>query len=476
MKWKFLLLLFYFSSLSENTEEIEVRGSHKRVISEMDAKIVWNQTLSLIKDEVSDIKYKTFIQPIVPVFANDDMILLTVPDEFSKEQVTPMIPLIKNCIETAIHKELDVKLELPDSASALELVHQLSSDSVPVSPETSSSQLNADYTFDSFIVGSGNRFAHAACVSVAEGGKQYNPIFLYGGSGLGKTHLMHAVGNYVQSHFPSKKVVYVNCERFVNDFIATIQNSSYTEFRSKYRNADFLLIDDIQFLERKEQTQVEFFYTFNELYESGKMIMMTCDKPPQSLSSLEERLRSRFSSGLIVDIQPADYETRVAILNRRMQDDHISLPDTVIDYIASNFASNIRELDGAFKTVVAYCFLANSFTLDDAKIALKDMISPKQARQVTPEIIVEVVARSSNISVSDIMSNKRSKDILVPRQICMFLCRSELNMTFPKIGDFFGGKDHTTILHACNKIEKELKTADSELSVRIDSIKKRLFN
>ena len=443
----------------------------------MDAKKIWSQTLSVLKDEVSDIKYKTFILPMEPAFANDDLFILTAQDAFSQEQLIPMIPLIKNCISAATGKELDVKIELPDSSLTLEMIHQHTSSQAPsVASESSASQLNPAYTFDSFIVGSGNRFAHAACVSVAEGGKQYNPIFLYGGSGLGKTHLMHAVGNAVKQKMPNQKVVYVNCERFVNEFIATIQSGKYDDFREKYRNADFLLIDDIQFLERKEQTQVEFFHTFNELYESGKMILMTCDKPPQSLSSLEERLRSRFSSGLIVDIQPADYETRIAILNRRMQDEHINLSDDIVDYIASNFASNIRELDGAFKTVVAYCFLANSFTLDDAKIALKDMISPKQAKQVTPEIIVEVVARAYNITVSDIMSNKRSKEILVPRQVCMYLCRSELNMTYPKIGEFFGGKDHTTILHACNKIETSLKDENSEISIRIDSIKKRLFN
>jgi chromosomal replication initiator protein len=442
----------------------------------MEASRIWSQTLTLLKDEVSDIKFKTFIQPLTPAFSNNDLLILTTPDSFSQEQVIPMIPLIRNCISAAIGKELDVKIELPESSLTLDMIHQHTSSAPAMNTENSASQLNTAYTFDSFIVGAGNRFAHAACVSVAEGGKQYNPIFLYGGSGLGKTHLMHAVGNAVMAKMPSKKVVYVNCERFVNEFIATIQSGKYDDFREKYRNADFLLIDDIQFLERKEQTQVEFFHTFNELYESGKMILMTCDKPPQSLSSLEERLRSRFSSGLIVDIQPADYETRIAILNRRMQDDHITLPDSVVDYIASNFASNIRELDGAFKTVVAYCFLANSFTLDDAKIALKDMISPKQARQVTPELIVEVVARAYNITVNDIMSNKRSKEILVPRQICMFLCRSELNMTYPKIGEFFGGKDHTTILHACNKIETSLKDENSEIFIRIDSIKKRLFN
>ena len=442
----------------------------------MDAGTIWNQTLVLIREEVSEIKYKTFFLPLVAAFSNDDLIILTAPDEFVQETLLPTIPLIKNCISEVTHREMDVRIELENSAFTLQTIHQHSAEPTSANNENASQQLNRDYTFDSFIVGAGNRFAHAACVSVADGGKQYNPIFLYGGSGLGKTHLMHAVGNYVMEKFPNKKVVYVNCERFVNEFIATIQSGKYTEFREKYRNADFLLIDDIQFLERKEQTQIEFFHTFNELYESGKMILMTCDKPPQSLSSLEERLRSRFSSGLIVDIQPADYETRVAILNLRMQDEHINLSDSVIDYIASNFATNIRELDGAFKTVVAYCFLANSFTLDDAKIALKDMISPKQGRQITPEIIVEVVARAFNISVSDIMSNKRSKEILVPRQICMFLCRSELNMTYPKIGEFFGGKDHSTILHACNKIETSLKESDTEIAVHIDSIKKRLFN
>ncbi|MBR3056629.1 MAG: chromosomal replication initiator protein DnaA [Clostridiales bacterium] len=425
-------------------------------------------------DEVTPVKYKTYILPIEPAFSNDNLIILTVKDAFSQEQTLPMIPLIENCIEAAVNKKMEVRLELPDSDYTLNLIHQYSSAQTPTVP-TNNSRLNTNYTFDSFIVGDGNRFAHAACVSVAEGGKQYNPIFLYGGSGLGKTHLMHAVGNYVTKHNPSAKVVYVNCERFVNEFIATIKDSKYDEFRERYRNADYLLIDDIQFLERKEQIQVEFFHTFNDLYESGSIILMTCDRPPQSLSYLEERLRSRFSSGLIVDIQPADYETRIAILNLKMQEDKTNLSDSVIDYIASNFASNIRELEGAYKTVVAYCMLAGSFTLDDAKIALKDMISPKQARQITADLVVEVVARAFNITVNDIMSNKRSKDILVPRQICMYLCRSELNMTFPKIGEYFRGKDHSTVLHACNKIEKYVKDSDNEVFVHIESIKKRLF-
>ncbi len=431
---------------------------------------VWTKCLDEIKNEVSSAEFESFIKPINLEDISDNVAYFTVPgpfylDQIEKKYYAIIKRIIMDCTKNYLNLQFYEQEKFPKvRESALKA-------------SNFDSHLNKQYTFDSFIVGNSNRMACAAAVAIADSpGNAYNPFFIYGQSGLGKTHLMHAVGNAVLSRMPDKKVVYVNCERFVNEFIATIQKGKYDDFREKYRNADFLLIDDIQFLERKEQMQVEFFHTFNELYESGKMILMTCDKPPQSLSSLEERLRSRFSSGLIVDIQPADYETRIAILNKRMQDEKITLSDDIVDYIASNFASNIRELDGAYKTVVAYCFLANSFTLDDAKVALKDMISPKQAKQVTPDIIVEVVARAYNITVSDITSNKRSKDILVPRQICMYLCRSELNMTYPKIGEFFGGKDHTTILHACNKIEKELKDSSSVIFTRIESIKKRLFN
>lgn len=441
----------------------------------MDLNTVWNKTLDILRDEVSSIKFKTFISPIKPVFINDEVLILSVPDSFTQEQLVPMIPLIKNCVASVNEKEVDIQIEVQDSALLLNMIHQYSAESSTV-PSSTTSQINQNYTFDSFIVGAGNRFAHAACVSVAEGSNQYNPLFLYGGSGLGKTHLMQAVGNYVINKKPNLKVVYVNCESFVNEFIATIREGKYDDFRERYRNADYLLIDDIQFLERKEQTQIEFFHTFNSLYESGKVIIMTCDKPPQSLSSLEDRLRSRFSSGLIVDIQPPDYETRIAILKKKMQEDNKILPDSVVDYIASNFASNIRELEGAYKTVVAYCLLSGSFSLDDAKIALKDIISPNHTRQVTPELVVEVVARCYNLKVEDIMSKKRSKEIIIPRQICMYLCRSELNMTYPKIGEFFGGKDHSTVLHTCNKIEKCLKESDEEITSHLESIKKRLFN
>ena len=254
----------------------------------MDAITIWKKTLDILVSELTEVKYKTFILPIEPTFSNDSLIILTVKDAFSLEQTEPMKSLIENCIEVAIGKKMEVKLELPGSDFTLAKIHEDSFEQMPT-VSSNASRLNSNYTFDSFIVGDGNRFAHAACVSVAEGGKQYNPIFLYGGSGLGKTHLMHAVGNYVTKHKPSAKVVYVNCERFVNEFIATIKEQKYDEFRERYRNADYLLIDDIQFLERKEQIQIEFFHTFNDLYDSGSIILMTCDRPPQSLSYLEER-------------------------------------------------------------------------------------------------------------------------------------------------------------------------------------------
>ena len=335
--------------------------------------------------------------------------------------------------------------------------------------------MNRQYTFDAFVVGSGNRFAHAACVAVAEkqGGRNFNPLFLYGGSGLGKTHLMHAIGHYVIEHYPEKRVLYVQCEQFVNEFIFAIKENKYDDFRSKYRNTDMLLIDDIQFIEGKEQMQIEFFHTFNTLYETGKNIVMTCDKPPQSLISLEERLRTRFSCGLTVDIQPPDYETRVAILKRRAQLNHASVPDDVFDYIATNIASNIRELEGAFNTVLCYSLLAGGITLDVAKEALKDIIQPIAGKTVSSTVIMDVVSRYYNISVDDLKSNRRSKNISNPRQLAMYLCRNLLNMTLPQIGKTFGNRDHTTVMHACNKMTESLK-GDEQLIQDFEAIKKRI--
>ena len=448
---------------------------------------VWSKVRNVLSKEISEVSLKTWIDPMIPVYGDDKVFILSVPDAFSYSYVMQYKTLISHSFSQVLSRVIDVEIRVSGSQELLDAMRRvptgvspqgssISSATFPDSSGVQYSQLNPQYSFDAFVVGSGNRFAHAACVAVAEklGGRNYNPLFLYGGSGLGKTHLMHSIGNYVTSRRKEKKVIYVQCEQFVNEFISAIKETSYDEFRDKYRSADLLLIDDIQFIEGKEQMQIEFFHTFNALHESGKHIVMTCDKPPQSLASLEERLRTRFSSGLIVDIQPPDYETRYAILQKRAQQNAVQVPEEVMDYIASNIATNIRELDGAFNTVLAYSLLAGSLDLDVAVAALKDIILPRPEKMITFQLIMEVVSRYYNISVSEILSNRRSKDIIVPRQVAMYLCRYVINMTFPKIGEVFGGKDHTTVIHACNKVSSELSSSHSELVSDIEEIKKRL--
>lgn len=444
---------------------------------------IWRKVTDLLAGEISEVSLKTWILPMKPVFADDKVFILSVPDSFSFTYVIPWQNLISNTFAIVCARSIDVQIAVSGSQEIIEALRRHAAPAVTDSSSNSpddihrtEARMNPQYTFEAFVVGSGNRFAHAACVAVAEklGGRNYNPLFLYGGSGLGKTHLMHAIGNYVTARHPEKKVIYVQCEQFVNEFISAIKEISYDEFREKYRSADLLLIDDIQFIEGKEQMQIEFFHTFNALHESGKHIVMTCDKPPQSLASLEERLRTRFSSGLIVDIQPPDYETRVAILKRRAQQNNVNVPEDVFDYISANIATNIRELDGAFNTVLAYSLLAGSIDLEVAAAALKDIIQPRPSRQLTAQMIMEVVARYYNVTVNEILSNRRSKDITVPRQVAMYLCRFVLNMTFPKIGDVFGGKDHTTVIHACNKVSADLNAVTSQLSHDVEEIKKRL--
>ena len=444
-----------------------------------DIRTLWQRALVLLESEMSEISLNTWIKPMLPVSAEQGVFVLSVPNEFHKTFVDQYVSLIRNTLKAAGSVEYEVRIVVGGSEAADRQAAALENGSLGSDTfgQISNSRLNSQYTFESFVVGSGNRFAHAACVAVAEkqGGRNFNPLFLYGGSGLGKTHLMHAIGNYVMSKYPSKKVLYVQCEQFVNEFIYTIKENKYDDFRSKYRNTDMLLIDDIQFIEGKEQMQIEFFHTFNTLYESGKNIVMTCDKPPQSLASLEERLRTRFSCGLTVDIQPPDYETRVAILKRRAQINHASLPDDVFDYIASNIASNIRELEGAFNTVLCYSLLAGSITSEVAREALKDIISPVDIKKVSSSVIMDVVARFYHVTVDDLKSNRRSKEVTNPRQVAMYLCRNVLNMTLPQIGLEFGNRDHTTVMHSCSKVGEELRT-QSDMVAEIEEIKKRLTN
>lgn len=442
-----------------------------------DVNKLWRRAMSLLEGEISEISLNTWIRPMEPISADQGVFLLSVPNDFHKTFVDQYVPLIQNTLKSAFSTNYEVKIIVgsPEPSFVPSDTAAFNLDGSDSTGQISNSRLNPAYSFESFVVGSGNRFAHAACVAVAEkqGGRNYNPLFLYGGSGLGKTHLMHAIGNYVMTKQPVKNILYVQCEQFVNEFIYTIKENKYDDFRSKYRNTDMLLIDDIQFIEGKEQMQIEFFHTFNTLYESGKNIVMTCDKPPQSLASLEERLRTRFSCGLTVDIQPPDFETRIAILKRRAQINHVSVPDTVFDFIATNVASNIRELEGAFNTVLCYSLLAGSITTDVAAEALKDIIQPMAGKKVDSSVIMDVVSRFYHVTVDDLKSNRRSKDVTNPRQVAMFLCRTLLNMTLPQIGLEFGNRDHTTVMHSCSKVQDDIR-AEGVLLKEIEEIKKRI--
>lgn len=446
-------------------------------MDQLDLNQLWNKTRILLDGEMSEISYNTWIVPMEPVSCENGVIVLTVPNDFHKSFADQYIPLIRNTLKSITNLDFDIRIILVGQ-DPIPVMKPIIPDQEELNSNGSfrASRLNKQYAFDTFVVGSGNRFAHAACVAVAEkqGGRNFNPLFLYGGSGLGKTHLMHAIGNYVQTKYPDKKVLYVQCEQFVNEFIFTIKENKYDDFRNKYRNADMLLIDDIQFIEGKEQMQIEFFHTFNTLYESGKHIVMTCDKPPQSLAKLEERLRTRFACGLTVDIQPPDYETRVVILKKRAQINNSNVPEEVLDYIATNIASNIRELEGAFNTVLCYSLLAGGITLDIAKEALKDMISPATTRKISCDFIMDIVSNYYKVTVDDLKSKRRSSEVAVPRQIAMYLCRNMLDMTFPQIGLDFGSRDHTTVMHACSKISEELSGSNPDTIKEIGELKKRI--
>ncbi|NLY72957.1 MAG: chromosomal replication initiator protein DnaA [Tissierellia bacterium] len=337
-------------------------------------------------------------------------------------------------------------------------------------------QLNPRYTFDEFVVGASNMFAQAACVAVAEEpGKSYNPLFLYGGSGLGKTHLMQAIGHYIKEKDPSKRVMYISSERFTNDFINSIKSGKGEEFRNYYRNnVDVLLIDDIQFLADKEQTQIEFFHTFNDLHQANKQIVISSDSPPKEIKALEERLRSRFEWGLITDINDPDYETRVAILKKKAERDNKDISEDVYEFIAKNIKSNIRELEGALTRVVAYSSLVDKpINIALCEEALVEILDKTIARKIDSNYIREVVCRHFGVTEQELDSPKRMKSIAYPRQIAMYLIREMTDLSLPKIGEIFGGRDHSTVVHSCDKITKEVETNKNTREL-IEAIKEDL--
>ncbi len=446
----------------------------------------WEQILNKMKLEYcsSNISYNTWIAPLTVYEVTDDTVYILVKLRASLEHIEEKYLLpFKVCIAEVTGYEYEVSFVTDDH-----VVIQEKKDTAVKKQQSNAifeqANLNPKYTFDTFVVGSNNNFAHAASLAVADSpGEIYNPLFLYGGVGLGKTHLMHSIAHFILEKDPTKKVLYVTSETFTNELIDALKigkngnELAMTTFREKYRNNDVLLIDDIQFIIGKESTQEEFFHTFNHLHVSGKQIIISSDKPPKDIETLEARLRTRFEWGLIADISSPDYETRMAILRKKEELDGLEryhIPDEVMQYIANNITSNIRELEGSLNKLIALANLENKpIDISLAAEALKDMISPNNTREITPELIIEVVSDHFNVPAAELKGKKRNAEIVLPRQIVMYLCRKMTDTPLKTIGLILGGKDHASVSHGVKKIEHDVKT-DEALNNTVNIIKKKL--
>jgi chromosomal replication initiator protein len=439
---------------------------------------LWNKALEEIRKKISKPSYETWLKSTKAHSLQGDTLIITAPNEFARDWLEGRYSqLISSVIYDITGEELEIKFIIPLNQDEQEVEVSVPPKQVKKEEpqELPQNMLNPKYTFDTFVIGSGNRFAHAASLAVAEApAKAYNPLFIYGGVGLGKTHLMHAIGHYVLEHNPNAKVVYLSSEKFTNEFINSIRDNKAVDFRNKYRNVDVLLIDDIQFLAGKEQTQEEFFHTFNTLHEESKQIVISSDRPPKEIPTLEDRLRSRFEWGLITDITPPDLETRIAILRKKAKAEGLDIPNEVMLYIANQIDSNIRELEGALIRVVAYSSLINKdINADLAAEALKDIIPSSKPKVITIHDIQKVVGEQYGVKLEDFKAKKRTKSIAFPRQIAMYLSRELTDFSLPKIGEEFGGRDHTTVIHAHEKISKMLQS-DPQLQKKIKEIKDML--
>ena len=447
----------------------------------------WDKILESIRDdnELSNVAFKTWLLPLKVFRIEGNILKITAPFEQAATYVENKYKtFLYVAVAEAMGEEYEIRIITEDEALKEkplepETPKKAAAAPAPKVAEEQKTNLNPRYTFDTFVIGSNNRFAHAAALTVAESpGKEYNPLFLYGGVGLGKTHLMHSVAHYILQQDPTKKVLYVTSEVFTNELIDSIRNgnnNSMTAFREKYRNIDVLLIDDVQFIIGKESTQEEFFHTFNALHSANKQIIISSDRPPKDMETLEARLQSRFEWGLIADISSPDYETRMAILRKKEELDGYNIDDEVIRYIATNIKSNIRELEGALNKLVALSNLEKrEINISMAEEVLKDIISPNQKREVTPQVILEVVAEHYGISVSDIIGGKRNAEIVRPRQVVMYLCREITDTPYKAIGILLGNRDHSTIINGDGKVRKQLQANDGSLKNNIDIIRKKL--
>ena len=444
-------------------------------MSPYDLAEIWVKCNDKIKEAVNEKIYDVWIKPIIPLEVSDDYFKVGVKSAFFKKMIEERyssiiegilsgimgknIHLIIKPMEQEGSKPAEPKEIVPKETKQQELFNEKNTE------QDSEDNLNPKYVFETFVIGNSNRFAHAAAQAVANNpAHAYNPLFLYGGVGLGKTHLMHAIGNRIKENNPNMKVLYTSSEKFTNEIINSIYNKTTEAFRQKYRNIDCLIIDDIQFLKGKEQTQVEFFHTFNALRDADKQIIISSDRPPREIETLEDRLRSRFDQGLTADIQPPDLETRMAILRKKAATDHNELPNDVITLLATNIATNIREIEGAYNKIVAYTSLMGMpITIETAQKVLNDMGNTVQTKQITFEIIIKTVAEYYNIKQDELFNKKRTQNIAHPRQVAMYLCRELADLSYPRIGELFGGRDHTTVIHAFEKISKN---KESNLSLK----------
>lgn len=447
----------------------------------------WELIKTTVKREygLTDISYRTWIEPLEFYKEENDTVYILIPSDQSDQAQTLKYITSKyeKLFMVAISEMFDHEYEVSfllekdlsqqDSYQAKNVIEK-SYDNA----NYETANLNPKYKFDTFVVGSNNKFAHSACLAVAESpGEAYNPLYLYGGPGLGKTHLMHSIGHFILQNNPDMKVLYVTSEEFTNEVIESIRSgnaASMTKLREKYRTVDVLMVDDVQFIIGKESTQEEFFHTFNVLHSARKQIILSSDKPPKEMETLEERFRSRFEWGLIADIQPPDYETRMAILRKNAESYEKEIDEEIIKYIATNIKSNIRELEGAFNKIIAFAKLNKmDLTLSLAEEALKDVIYPNANKKVTPSVIINVVAEHFGVRVEDILSKKRTADVAMARQVAMYLCREMTDISLQEIGKTLGGKDHTTVIHGVDKITDEIEK-NEDLRSKIDIIKKKI--
>ena len=446
----------------------------------------WELIKKTVKKEydLTDISFNTWIMPLKFHNVENDVVKIVIPSDqghalnyisnkyksYFQVTISEMMNHMYD-VQFMLEKEADEEdSSNPEKQKAKDPVYNINYENA---------NLNSKYKFDTFVVGSNNKFAHSAALAVAESpGEAYNPLYIYGGAGLGKTHLMHSIGHFILEQNPKMKVLYVTSEVFTNEVIESIRSgnsAAMNKVREKYRSVDVLMVDDVQFIIGKESTQEEFFHTFNVLHTAGKQIVLSSDKPPKEMETLEERFRSRFEWGLTCDIQAPDYETRMAILRKNAENYDKKIDDQIIQYIATNIKSNIRELEGAFNRIIAKSRIDNEsmITLELAEDALKDIINPDTKREITPELIINIVSEDFGVNPEDITSKKRSAEFVLPRQVCMYLCRNFTDVSLAGIADILKKKDHTTIIHGIKKIEEDIKT-NSQLKERLDIITKKL--